>query len=116
MGALNFKKEEGLCRLGCWRGCTAQAEAEARIGKTIKFRTGSYLDPLCRIILVGGSGLGLAFGTGWCVYTLLSEEVLWLLYSGSSRNNEADALALLWLQRRSRKNSFPCFQALPVWV
>lgn len=112
MGALNFKKEEGLCRLGC----TAQAEAEARIGKTIKFRTGSYLDPLCRIILVGGSGLGLAFGTGWCVYTLLSEEVLWLLYSGSSRNNEADALALLWLQRRSRKNSFPCFQALPVWV
>lgn len=48
------------------------------------------------------------------MYTLQSEEALWLLCSGSSRNNEADALELLWPQRRSRKNSFSCCQTLPV--
>lgn len=65
-------------------------------------------------MLVSSSGLGSAFGTGWCVHMLQSEEALWLLCSGSSRNNEADALELLWLQHRSRKNSFPCCQTLPV--
>ena len=48
------------------------------------------------------------------MYTLQSEEALWLLCSGSSRNNEADALELLWQQCRSHKNSFPCCQTLPV--
>lgn len=71
-------------------------------------------------MLVTSSCLGSAFGSGWCVYMLQSEESLWLLCSGSSRNNEADALELFWLQHRSRKNSFPCCQTLPVnltvWV
>ena len=72
------------------------------------------MDPFCRVVLVSGSGLGSAFGTRWCVYVLQSEEALWSLCSGSSRSNEADTLELLWLQRRSRKNSFPCCQTLPI--
>lgn len=58
--------EAALHKLAC---------SEARIGKSMKVRTESDLDPLYRI-LVSGSGLGSAFGMGWHVYTLQSEEAL----------------------------------------
>lgn len=100
--------EAALHKLAC-----SQAEAGVE-KKSIKVRIGSCLDPLCRVMLVSGSASGSAFGTGWRVYALQSEEAVWVLCSGSSRNNEADALELLWLQHRSCKNSFPCCQTLPV--